>query len=177
MRRFFRKRSVAPIVLNCVHETFSQQDLENLEIELDLNPSVFLIKHPREMSIIHFNHTFYPDANRDCMEENRLHRNQILAEIVPVIQNGLIRDFQQDEKEIEWMLSSLNIWTQLMEEGHIWAVCAEMAKPKRSYLEKIRQGEYRDNVFMDYGYIPPAWNEMGEIDEEYEGEFPDSYYR
>jgi hypothetical protein len=48
-----------------------------------------------------------------------------------------------------------------------------MAKPNRSYLEKIRQGEYRDNIFMEYEDIPPAWDpyEIGEA--EYQGE----YYR
>jgi hypothetical protein len=174
MRRFFKKNAPVPqIALNCIHETFSQQDLENLQITLNLNPTLFLIKHPREESIIHFKHTFDPDMNRDCIEQARLHRNRILAEIVPVIENGLIRDFQQDEKELEWILSSLNIWTQLMEDGHIWAYCVEMAKPNRSYLEKIRQGEYRDNIFMEYEDIPPAWDpyEIGEA--EYQGE----YYR
>jgi hypothetical protein len=179
MRRFFKKSSPVPeLALNCVHETFTQQDFQALQITLDLNPTLFLIKHPREESIIHFKHVFDLDANRDCPEQAIIHRNRILTEIVPVIQNGLIRDFQQDEKELEWMLASLNTWTQLMEEGNIWAYCTEMAKPNRSYLEKIRQGEYRDNTFMDYGYIPSAWDpyEIGEA--EYEGEYPyESGYR
>jgi hypothetical protein len=162
MSSFFKKNaSGSEIGLNCIHETFSQQDLENLKITLDLDPSLFLIKEPQEEVVIHFKNAFDPYMNRDCQEQFKLHRNTVLSEIVPIIENGLIRDFQQDEKELQRMLYSLIIWKRLMENYFDWECCVDTANINCPVFKNSDNG-----MISLYGY--PASLEMFVVHDETE---------
>jgi|688.fasta_scaffold193006_1 hypothetical protein len=194
LSKLFGKRSsvVAPL-LKCEHIRFTHQDLQTLKLVLDQYPFLFLVKHPREEIIIHFKYSFDPHINIDCLEQAHSHRNRVIDELVPVIENGIFRRVD-DEKEMGRYLSTLQMWAQLMKDdlNNSWQDCvvnAQLAErpvlaPRRqlgNYVDPslfnairgIQIGESVDNALIDYGVIPPAW-EYGE--DEYEGEYPEEAY-
>lgn len=172
----------------CAHTRFTDEDIYTLKVLLDRKPTLYLSRYPREDIIRHFEDSFNPFANTDCMKQAHLRKGEIIKDLVSVIRDSMIYQFNddddddyQDEKELEMYINSAYYWGEVMtsKNSYNWKECAYLTQKyyeyRISHKERKPPGESIDNAFIPYEGIPPSWKELGEV-EEYEGEYEYPYY-